>query len=300
MTVCARSAWLTLGALTLPLEDVAGGWFCSSLDLGYPDVRDVVSNKPDRDGVDDRTAYMGARVISAEVTALRGAGARMDAVAASFAPFMVPSARPTLHYVLDRPGAAERTIVMRGSGYSWPIAGPDQLDIQMQWTAAEPAALDPVAKTATSWAGSSTSPGRTYPLTFNRIYPPGGGSPTTGQIISLGDLPVRPRLLIYGPITYPTIPFSQAAAVGYVTWSIQFSPALTIGAGQYVEVDTAAKTAYLNGDPTQSVVTSIDWQATTWPVILPAPAAPATVRLIGSSTSGSTQVQAVWHDRYLS
>ena len=49
---------------------------------------------------------MGTRVVSADITALAGAGARIDDVADNFAPFMVPSARPVLHYVLDRPGAS--------------------------------------------------------------------------------------------------------------------------------------------------------------------------------------------------
>lgn len=98
MAECIRRAWLTLGALTMPLEDESRGYFCTKLDLGYPDVRDVVNNRPDQHGIDDRTQYFGARVVSADLVAR---GQPVDEVAAAFAPFMVPSVRPTLHYVLD-------------------------------------------------------------------------------------------------------------------------------------------------------------------------------------------------------
>src|SRR3974390_3207095 len=100
---CTRSAWLVLGALTVPLESAALGYFCSKLDLGAPNVRAVTNPRPDQDGTDDRTAYMADRAVNAEVLAVYGAGAQMDAVAARFAPFMAPSAPPALQYALDRP-----------------------------------------------------------------------------------------------------------------------------------------------------------------------------------------------------
>ena len=298
MDTCIRRAWLTLGSLSLDLENAAAGYFCSSLDLGFPDVREVTNARPDQDGLDDRTRYMGGRVISADLYAIAGAGARIDAVAASFAPFMLPSARPVLHYVLDRPGTAERTLVVRGSGYSWPIEGPDQREIQLQWTAADPIARDPTVQTSTSWAGSSTIAGRLYPLTFNRIYPVGGASPSFGVILSRGDVPIRPNFRIYGPITTPSILVAQTNLTN--NW-LYFAAGSIIAAGEYVDVNTTTKTAYRNGDPTQTVVSSINWQSTRWPIVYPVPPATAAAQflLTGSSTSGITQAQASWQDGFL-
>ena len=294
---CVRQAWLTLGSLTVGLE--GPGWFCSSLDLGYPDVRDVVSNRPDQDGVDDRTLFMGARTVTAEIAVLRGAGARIDAVAAQFAPFMTPNVRPVLHYVLDRPGTPERTLTLRAAGYSWPIAGADERDIQLQWVASDPIARDTTQKSSTAWAGSSTTPGRLYPLTFNRIYPPGGSSPSTGQIVVTGDVPARPLLRIYGPITSPDVAIN-AVFGGYPQYVIYMAAGYVIGAGQWVDIDTANKTAYVNSDPTQSAAPSISWSACAWPVLTPAPSPPSwALQLSGSSTSGVTQVQAMWTEGYL-
>lgn len=290
---CVRRAWLTLGSLTVGLE--GPGWFCPSLDLGFPDIRDVVSNRPDQDGIDDRTQYFGARTITAEITALRSAGAQIDAVAAMFAPFMVPSARPILHYVLDRPGAAERTMTLRAAGYSMPIVGADERDIQLQWVAADPAAQDPVEKTATAYAGSSTVSGRTYNLTFPRVYPVGGASPTTGYITTVGDLAIWPHLRFYGPMTGGYV--NIAPATGPVPLLVMFLPSFTIAAGHYVDVATDRRNAWADGDPTQSVVAYIDWYNSKWATI-----PPNVLHFMGlhsNSTSAITQVQATWHDRYI-
>lgn len=294
MASCVRTAWLALGSSTLLLEDGTKGYFCSELNLGYPATREVVNDRPDQDGVVDRTQYMGSRVVSANISALAGAGAQIDAVASSFAPYMVASARPVLHYVLDRPGAAERTMTLRASGYSWPIVGPSQRDIQLQWIAADPIARDPNVSSATSWAGMAFA-GRTYALIFNRIYPPGTSAPSSGVIVSNGDVPVRPMVRIYGPISAPSLQFGFSAG-GYSY--IRFIQSFHIDAGHYVDVDTRAKTAWLDGDHTQSVLAQIDWANTTW-ASLPVAPANTVMNLSGSGTSGVTQAVATWQDGYL-
>jgi hypothetical protein len=295
---CVRQAWLDLygdGTQTLPLESYAGGWFCQSLDLGYPEIREVITDRPDTDGAVDRTALMGARLISAEIKAEIGAGARIDDVADNFAPYMVPSARPVLHYILDRPGAAERTFVVRAVAYSWAVVGGVERDIQLQWKAADPVARSPVVKTAIALAGAAGGSGRTYPLVFNRTYPAGGGSPSTATITSPGDVAVRPLVRIYGPVTGPVVTFTPSS--GPVS-KVAFVTSYRVDAGNYVEVDTIAKTAYLNGPGGASALAWLDWFNTVWPVLPIAPAS-TTMGMAGASTTGATQVQAIWQDGYL-
>jgi hypothetical protein len=299
---CIRSAWLVLGALSLELEDQSNGYVCESLDLGYPAPRAVSDNLPDQDGAVDRTQYMGPRTVTASVHALTGAGAQIDAVAAAFAPYMVPSARPVLHYVLDRPGAAERTLTLRPANYDWPIAGDQERVIALQWVAPDPILRDPAVNTATAWSGATGGAGgRTYNLTFPRTYPSGGGPAITATISTAGDLPVRPLLRIYGPITTPVVTFtrqSDSAVVGRVP----FVSGYQIVQGHYVEVDTAKHTAYLDGDRSQSVLNAVNWLNLRWPVL---PIAPDSSRMAlsgdpsGLVTSGITQVQATWQDGYL-
>lgn len=300
--LCVRRAWLDLygdGSQTVQLDNPAGGYFCQSLDLGYPAPRDVMTSRPDQPGVDDRTAFAGSRVVQIDVTALVGAGARIDAVASQFAPYMLASARPVLHYILDRPGTAERTITLRPSGYSWPIVGANQRDIQLQFVAGDPWSSDPVVQTVIAWSGSSTIAGRTYPLTFNRIYPPGGSGAMFGTIRSHGDFPVQPKLRIYGPITSPIVGFNVSNQTSGPKPTVQFATGFIISAGQYVDVDTQRKTAYLMGDPTQPVIGQLNWINLAWPLLSVMPAY-TNVTLGGTSTTGVTQVQVTWQDRFMS
>jgi hypothetical protein len=267
---CARVAYLTLNGQTVLLEDATNGYFCTQLDLGYPTVREVVSNQPDQDGIDDRTQYMGSRVVTANITAVAGAGARIDEIASSFAPFMAPNARPVLHYALDRPGLAERTLTLRGSGYSWPIAGPYQRDIQLQWVAADPVAYDPTVKTATAT------------------------SVTVTHIVPAGDLPVRPLFRITGPTTGPAVILTPSSGP---VWMLAFLATFSVAAGHYIDIDTQARTVLLDGDPAQPRLSSLDWTVSSWQWI---PTGMSTaMALTGSGTTGATQVTATWQDGYL-
>lgn len=224
----------------------------------------------------------------------------VDEIGALFAVYQIPNARPELHYVLDRPGEPERYTVVRATGYAWPISGAKTRDIHLAWLASDPFMYDPAEQVATALAGASTIPGRHYNLTFDRIYPVGGGVSTTGEIRSGGDIVVRPLLRIYGPVTNPVItmtPTTGADPSGPPA-IIRFVSGFIIGAGQFVDVDTNQKTAFLNGDNAQSVMAQVDWAASVWPVL---PTLPyftfLTIR--GDSTSAITQVQARWNDGFL-
>jgi hypothetical protein len=239
---------------------------------------------------------MGSRVVSADIMAVTGAGAQIDAVASSFAPFMVPSARPVLHYVLDRPGNAERTITLRASAYTWPIAGAYQRSIHLAWVAADPVIVDPTIQSATAWAGTGGANGRTYNLIFNRSYPQGTQAPTIAIVQTHGDLPIKPKLRIYGPITGPSVP--GTVSPGNIQSIVKLVSSYRIDVGHWLDIDTNAKTAYVDSDPNQPAMSSIDWASTIWPVIPPAPAS-ASFTLIGTSTSQVTQVVISWQDSYL-
>jgi hypothetical protein len=215
---------------------------------------------------------------------------------------MLPSARPTLHYVLDRPGAAERTLVLRGSGYAWPIAGPSVRNISLQWLAADPIARDPARHRETAWTGAAVGSGRVYDLAYDRSYPLGGGTdlPTPAEVRGQGDVPIEPYLRMYGPVTAPVIDF-DAAGAGGAAWagSLGFDRFYRIDAGHFVGIDTAAHTAYLDDDLTQSVLASLDWSLLTWPQWPNLPTIVA-VNYRGENTDHVTQCQIEWQDGYLS
>lgn len=297
---CIRRAWLDLGGgLTLSLNDPASGYFCTELDLGWPEVREVKNNHPDRFGVDDTSSLFGGRVVSANISAIRGAGASVDTVAASFGPFMMLSVRPMLHYVLDRPGAPERVIgPLRAVAYGWPIQDPERRDIQLQWLAADPVAHDPTVRTVAAWAGSSSQVGRTYNRTHDVSYGGGSGSGPRSVIIrSNGDIPIQPLLRIYGPCTMPWVQFNRASVEW---WTVAFGSQFRIDAGQYVTVNTREHTAYMGDDPDATVIGSISWSNMKWPVL---PVRTDIIMSMSAAAGGATdvtQVQASWQDGYLS
>jgi hypothetical protein len=267
---CARRAYLMLGSSTLLLEDFTAGYMCQSLDLGWPVVREVKNNRPDQDGIIDRTQYMGERVVTAHIIAIASAGARIDQVAQSFARFMAPSARPVLVYRLDTPQAVERQLTLRGAGYSWAVAGPSQRDIQLQWIAADPVARDPASKTVSATPSAS------------------------GLINTPGEVPIRPLFRIIGPITAAVVTLSPPV---FPPWKLAFVSGFAVAAGHYIDIDTNARTVYLDGDHSQPRLSSIDWTQSSWQWI--PPGVDTTMTLSGSGTSLTTAVYATWQDGYL-
>jgi len=267
---CGRQAWLELDGESLAFQDETGGWFCTSLDIAFPAVREIMTSRPDNTGMTDRTQYFGSRVITAQIEALTGAGAQIDAVAARFAPFMDPARRPQLFYVLDRPGQPQRTLTVRPAGFSWPIQGPYQRSIQLQFVAADPVAYDPTVQTATC----------------------GPGAPAT--ITTAGVLAVRPLITVTGPVTGPTVTITPASGTA---WVLAFLSTYTIPAGHHVDIDTDNRTVVYDSNPAQPRLSSLDWTRTSWQAI-PA-ATTATITLTGTATSGATQARASWQDGYL-
>jgi hypothetical protein len=276
MPTCVRKAWLVHpNGATIQLDNPAGGWMCQSLDLGTPIMRTVMSSAPDQDGIIDRTQYMAARTVVAAITAMTGAGAQIDAVAASFAPYMVPSVRPVLHYVLDRPGAPERTLTLRPDSYDWPIVGATQRDIALQWIAPNPISYGPTQQSITA--------------------------PTVGVAVRLnspGDVPVRPIVQITGPITGTQVTLNCFNSGGTVIYNnmVALLAGYVIPAGSVVTVDCGAHTAVLNG--AASVLTQIDWTQTNWPVLVVNPGY-TNCALHGSATTAATLLTVLWNDGYL-
>jgi hypothetical protein len=303
MTVaeCVRRAWLEYGGRTLPLEDDAGGWACVELNLGWPEVREVTNPRPDAWGVDDQqTRLFGARAVSANIVTT-AAAEYPDEVAAQFGYYMRPDIRPVLHYVLDRPGAPERVLTVRAADYGWPIDGTRKREVSLSWIAADPIARDVNAQTEAAWSGSDSAPGRNYDLTYARLYPPGGGVATTAELVNPGDVNVAPVLTIYGPITAPHVhvwAWTPDPGNPLASYDLYFVPSFVVGSGERVVVDCDRHTALIDGDPARSVISSLDWSASRWPVLHPLEAHNS-MALQGTSTAGVTQVVATWQDGYL-
>lgn len=297
MSMLARSAWLTLGALSVPLDNVEGGWICQELDLGYPDVRSVNDPSPEAHGTVDRTMFFGARTVTAKLAVYDGGSVPLDSVLAQFGPFLDVGARPQLHYVTEG-NPVERVLTLRASAFSAPMGIPPRRDAQLSWIAPFPLPKDVHVKSGTTWAGGNIGNNRTYPLTHPRQYIVGGiGPPVAALLKPGGDVGARPFVSIYGPISSPVVTFTDQPS-GLVSGRIAFLPGARLDAQRRVDIDTERHTAFLDGDREQSVLNLMDWVHTLWPVL---PIAPNTCLavLTGTNTTSSSQAVISWQDVYL-
>jgi hypothetical protein len=275
---CVREAWLLLNGNRLDLEDASKGYFCQSLDLGSPDVREVMSPVPDARGEDDTTQFLGGRIVSASVSALRGAGARIDEVASLFAPYMDPAARPELHYVLDRGANPERMLYVRGKAYEWPVVGAEQRDISLQFVAADPVAYDPTTHTVS--LGST-----------------GGSWPTQAPISTPGDVMALPKVVVQGP-TAATWSVYLYRANPRLDLYIAGKVAIPAGTNNITTFDCARRTA--TNALGQSVLGSlVDWSRHTWLTLPPGAQLTAYSYLNGTDVT-VCHADIIWQDGYLS
>jgi hypothetical protein len=307
ITPTVRQAWLTLGSLLVPLDSVDdpnNGWICTELDLGSPAIREVLTDRPDQHGSTDRTQFMGARVVTASFVVLPDW--TMDDAFRQFMPFMDPHNRPTLHLTtFSQMGPGERTLTLRATSQAAPMDYPlgggqssqQGREFQLSWTAADPILRDVKVQTQTSWGGSSGVSGRVYNLVFPRVYPVGSGSQVNASFQSNGDMIVKPKLSIYGPVSGPAV--SLTTQINGTVYLLSFLTNFRVDAGHRVDIDCDRHTAYYDGQVTQNVLGQIDWSRSTWPLIPPAPDG-VTMVMTGTVMTGISQVQATWQDAYLS
>ena len=176
----------------------------------------------------------------------------------------------------------------------------------MQWIAADPVAYDPTEHMVTAWAGVDVPSGRAYDLVYDREYDrsttePG---PTLATIDNDGDVPVSPLLRVYGP-AHVARRLRQSLLHGgglpRPGRNVVRSPSSASTRTRHVTVDTANHTAYCGDDPTDvsaSVVASIDWTITVWPVVLPNES--AFLEMTADDGNYITQVSASWRSGFLS
>jgi hypothetical protein len=296
---CSSPVVLTLsmaGAATVDLMDSAQGFRVEELDLGYPTVREDSNPNPGRHGTLDLTRLFGERAVTITGALVPSAAGSRQKMWHLLAPYLDPSARPTLTYQVDT-DVSPRTMTVRAAQVTGPYDHPSVSPVQLGFKAASPFVYDSNVRTASVAPLGGGGAGRAYPLTFDRVYP--AAAAQTVNLYNYGDFTAYPVLRFYGPITGPYASFGVA---GQPTAWVRFQPGYVIPAGHYVQVDTAARTAFYDGDPTQSVFNQLAINpAEPWPYIPPGAPAKFTQMALqgGGSTGTGTQLVATWADPYL-
>jgi hypothetical protein len=262
----------------LQITPSRGGIWLRDFDPGYPDIREVVSSYPDRDGTLDATRYVGARAASLALVTVpapdidRVLSTRRatpddagnysaDAWADALTAWTRIGRRVRLIYKLR--GMPLRAIILRPSQLSAPVNGSSGVDrfartMQVQWKVPDGMIYelpdeedaDPVApdrSLAGIPLGNAPVDGVKFtpPLSFGSEINFSGSTstPAVGTIPYFGTMPSYPIVRVRGGCTSPG--FSIADDNG-IRASMTFT-GLVIGANEYLEVDLALRTAYRYG-----------------------------------------------------
>jgi len=242
------TARLELGTDILAL-DASEGLYVRELDLGYPEVREVVDPRAGFNGTYDRTEFFGARVVSIDLVAEGAVRAQLDKLSR----FTRPGTRPFLYVNLD---GQQRRILLRASARSAPLVAPSNvLEAQVQWIAPDGIIEAANATVAVAQATSGVEDGRQYDLTFDRTYAPTNPVGTV-ECINAGTVAAQPTLYLFGPCTNPKI---ENLSTGN---QLAFSTTLT--ASQFLEVNVRDRTVYLNGITAQNRYDTLDFTTSRW------------------------------------
>lgn len=240
---------LTLTSPTAPEDDPL---LVETLDIGYPDVREDVSDRIDQDGTDDSTTFVGAVGITAEFTAQRTAAGSAWEWVERLRSLSHPSRRM---WLVAQPDwwPAERRILVRCAGFTAPFD--DSPDGQVQWKAPRGVWETAAADQCTVSPEGGATVGLTAPFSAPISLTP-ADIPGAVRIVNAGSVETPPVIDIWGPCSAPKVTLDPDQSCSF--------PTLTIDAGVFLRVDMGARTALLNADPAQSQFTKRDFNTSTW------------------------------------
>lgn len=221
---------------------------------GSPSVRAVTEDRTNAHGQYDTTAFYGGRVVSMEATIWSPDLLR------EITTYLSPALRPRLGVTDPDIYDGERFLMLRRDNFT-----PGDIDhlshirrpLQFQWACPTGAwqATDPVTFELNAEVEDVT--GMTFPLSFPLIFP---AAQPRGRVLHTnpGTEPVDQVVRLYGPCRGPRYTNDTTGE------SLVFSSELTIGLGEYVEINTASHTAYYLSDPAASRAHFLDYTVSDW------------------------------------
>lgn len=271
----------------------ANGFVVTSIDIGWPNVREVMDPRALADGVIDTTTYLGARAVTVAMR-LDNTGCaphKTQDLLDQITPYLSPRIRPTLVYTVDQndPDPAHvRSLLLRGADGPLQINAPKALTYVCQWIAAESFTQSLEDSCAVAILTGGTELGRPYDLDYDRDYP---SSPPFGvtYFYPVGNAPMDWILTLTSEIEDPTITVNGIPII--------FS-GLTLLPGQTVIIDTQQRTILRNGDPNDSVYGLTNFADWTWDDLRVRPGENSLLLTAVSSAGGSPAATLCYYDRW--
>ena len=258
------------------------GWSVEQLQIGFPAVRPVVRNRALDDGAFDETTFVGQRAVTLTV---RFDGRQfMQGFIDQIMPFVSPRRRPQMQYQLSGSGDV-RTLSLRGVDAPVVIDGPSYQAVSVSWVSTESYARGSEEKCVT--LETSSEEGRTYDLTFDRVY--GSSSFVASTSVNVvGNVPSPWVVTIFADVTDPAFRINGV--------EVSFT-GVSLAGGATLVIDAEARTMLLDGDPTQSVFGDSNFFDWTWDDLYLRPGENL-IEYLGSPLDASSMTLC-YYDRYL-
>lgn len=275
----------SLGLPELILDDWEAGIACESLDIAFPNVREVVTDRPGSHGTIDETRYFGARSVALKLNVFAGDYGSRRQILDKLAPFCDPGRRSTLRYE-DPTGGGTRTLEVRAGDASAPLTNPTLTTMAVSWIAPSGTIESDAARILTIFP-LSAAPGLTFPVTFPVTFPTYTAGP--GAAVNLGSINAHWSAQIYGPFTSPALVNRNSEQGLYL-------PGLTVASGDYLYLDSETRTVNINGVESATRYGYLDFAASTWWTL-----GPGVTMVEFSADTYALPAQAVmtWHDAHL-
>lgn len=264
----------------------SSGIQASDLDVGFPQPREASFQRSGVDGEDDETSFHGGAVVSLSARLRSAAGLTAAQWLDRLMPYLAPQVRSTLSYRFD--GEGWREIAVRGQQAVRPLSGRDPFGIRVdvQWRAPEGVSYSSSMNFVQINPGESEA-GRTYPLTFDRVYPQSSGRGSI-DVTNQGTTRAYPTFRIFGPCTDPVVTNERQGREIVLETSV--------AAGDYVEVDTRTRTIRLNGVPQSNLFDALVFPASEWVSL---DVGESRLRYVPSSFASPSVCEVRWRDAYI-
>ncbi|MEV7091148.1 phage tail protein [Streptomyces sp. NPDC093085] len=247
-----------------------------------PPVRLALTDRPERHGAFDAPSYRGPRVITLEGTAVAPGRAAKEAAKDRLAAVLADGTA-LLPLVVTEPHASRRVLVRLSSETKITDRKAGAFEFSLAMTAPDPLRYSARLNTRTCTLPSSSG-GLVFPLEFPLDFGPGSSG---GRLVpeNAGTAPTCPVWRISGPCVDPVITNTAGGA--------DLSFGLTLQEGDYLVVDTDARTVLLQGTASRrsTLLPGSDW--------FPLPPGPTPVLFRARAYEPAARLTAEWRDAWL-
>lgn len=268
--------------------DTAEGWRVRQFDWVSGVVRAQSQDAPDSDGAIDTTRLRGAGTVTLGVRLIPGVESvqrRLDRLKS----FTHLGLRPTLT-VDYGDGSTPRVAVLSQGQVTSPHEKATHRDAAVVFKVPAGILESSELQVAVSQAsGAAGALGRTYPLEFDRTYPvidPSGSVRVTND----GNADAYPLIRLYGPWS------GEASIINDLTGRALVFDGETVAAGNYLEIDTRARTILLNSEASQSRYHRLVFPDSKWWTLVPGE---QRVRFVAETFTAPAQAQTWWRSAFL-